>query len=49
MTDELVKIPCAFEIIALSSSECNKGHASAALTLKHNDEILKIQLLETVL
>lgn len=41
MTDELVKIPCAFEIIALSSSECNKGHASAALTLKHNDEILK--------
>lgn len=37
---DLVKIPQSFEIITLSSSECNKGHASAALSLKHNDQIL---------
>lgn len=40
VTENLVKIQKTFEIVTLSLNDCNKGHASAALSLKRNDEIL---------
>ncbi|NLK66976.1 MAG: 2-isopropylmalate synthase [Campylobacteraceae bacterium] len=40
ISDELVKVPEVYEIVTLTSSSCNKGHASASLTLKYNDELI---------
>ncbi|MSN95595.1 2-isopropylmalate synthase [Campylobacter sp. FMV-PI01] len=40
ISDELVKIPEIYEIVTLSVNSCNKGHASASLTIKYNDEFI---------
>ena len=40
VAENLIKIQKTFELITLSLSDCNKGHASAALSLRRNDEIL---------
>ena len=40
VAENMTKIQKTFELVTLSSNTCNKGHFSAALSLKHNDEIL---------
>lgn len=40
VANEITKIPKSYEIIALSSNSCNKAHASASITIKHNNEII---------
>lgn len=40
VADEIIKIPKSYEIVTLSINSCNKGHASASLSLKHNEEII---------
>ena len=39
VTSEIIKIPEAFEFLTLTQSSCNKGPSSAAITLRHADEI----------
>ena len=39
VTSEIIKIPEAFEFLTLTQSNCNKGLSSAAITLRHADEI----------
>ncbi|WP_169973014.1 MULTISPECIES: 2-isopropylmalate synthase [unclassified Campylobacter] len=40
VTSEFIKIPQAYEIVTLSQNNCNKGLASAAVTIKHKDEFI---------
>ncbi|CZE46984.1 2-isopropylmalate synthase [Campylobacter geochelonis] len=40
VADEIIKIHKAYEIVTLSTNGCNKGHASASLTIRHNDELI---------
>lgn len=40
VSDEIIKIPPTYEIITLSTNSCNFGHASAAISIKHKDEII---------
>ena len=40
VAENMTKIQKIFELVTLSSNTCNKGHFSAALSLRHNDEIL---------
>ena len=39
VTSEIIKIPEVFEFLTLTQSSCNKGLSSAAITLRHADEI----------
>ena len=39
VTSEIIKIPEAFEFLTLTQNSCNKGLSSAAITLRHADEI----------
>ena len=39
VTSEIIKIPEAFEFLTLTQISCNKGLSSAAITLRHADEI----------
>ena len=39
VTSEIIKIPETFEFLTLTQSSCNKGLSSAAITLRHADEI----------
>ncbi|CUU91602.1 2-isopropylmalate synthase [Campylobacter hyointestinalis] len=40
VSNEIIKIPQIYEVEKLSTSSCNKGHASAAVSIKFNDEII---------
>ena len=39
VTSEIIKIPETFEFLTLTQSSCNNGLSSAAITLRHADEI----------
>ena len=39
VTSEIIKIPEVFEFLTLAQNSCNKGLSSAAITLRHADEI----------
>jgi 2-isopropylmalate synthase len=40
VSDEIIKIPEIYTIVTLSTSSCNSGHASAAVSIKFNGDII---------
>jgi 2-isopropylmalate synthase len=40
VSDEIIKIPEIYTIATLSTSSCNSGHASAAISIKFNGDII---------